>query len=38
MMKTEATPLLHQNRDVEKRAIAAKVTHELTKNAKVLSL
>lgn len=38
MLKNEATPLLHQKRGVEKRAIAANAAHELPKDAKVLSL
>ena len=38
MMKNEAAPLLHQKRSVEKPIIAAKATHGLSKDAKVLSL
>ena len=38
IMKNEAAPLLQQKRGVEKRGVATKATHELSKDAKVLSL
>ena len=37
MMKNAATLLLHQKRGVEKRVIAAKATHGLSKDANALS-